>query len=114
MFVILFDQLLIFFLEELITDKFLKYVAEQLGGYYDIGLILGVSRAFIEQQENAYPKKTTLVTTKVLLQWRSISKNRDSMVNMMEELISALKDLQLNDVADMVRHGECSIGPFHC
>ena len=36
------------------------------------------------------------------------------MVNMMEELISALENQHLNDVADMVRRGECSIGPFHC
>ena len=112
--VILFDQLLVFFLEEPIKESFLAKVAESLGGYFNLGLILGVPSTFIEQQENAFPKNTTLVTTKVLLQWQKISEKRHNMFNMMEELINALEWKNLTDVADMVRRGECSVGPFHC
>ena len=98
----------------MISDKFLKFVAGQLGGYYDLGLHLGVSDEFIEQQENNFPKNTITVTTKVLIRWRNISKESPNVANMMGELVSSLEDIHKKNVAEVVRRGECLIEPCHC
>ena len=92
----------------LITEAFLAKVAKHLGDeYFQLGLILGVPRPFIKRLENDYPRNTWRVTNEVLVHWRNISKNRSSAIDMMEELITALIDLDLTEVVEMARRGEC-------
>ena len=115
MFVILFDTFFIFFLEVLITERFLLKIAENLGDeYFQLGQLLGVPRPFIKRLENDYPRNTSRVTNEVLSKWRDTSAKRPNEFNMMEELIKALADLDLTEVAEMTRRGECSIDPCHC
>ena len=45
----------------------------------------------------------------MLVKWREISKNRAKGVLMIEELVRALTQLQLTDVAEKVQEGKCWI-----
>ncbi|KAI0231919.1 hypothetical protein LSAT2_017735, partial [Lamellibrachia satsuma] len=93
----------------LITEKFLLKIAENLGDeYFQLGQLLGVPRPFIKRLENDYPRNTSRVTNEVLSKWRDTSEKRPNEFNMMEELINALADLDLTEVAEMTRRG-CEI-----
>lgn len=113
MFVILVDKLLIFFLEVVINDLFLQ-VAKMLGGeYLFLGLTLGLSQNAIKEIEKDN-KKCRDVILEVLNKWRESSEECSTAYNIMEKLISVMKSLERNDIAAMIRVGECSVGPFHC
>ena len=102
------------FLEDLVTDAFLSRVADNLGNvFFRLGLLLGVARPCIERLENNYVRDTWRITYEVLVNWRETSVNKSNVVVMMEDLIGAMTELKLNDVAEDVRHGECRTEPWH-
>ena len=47
------------------------------------------------------------------MEWRKTSTNRSDAIVMVEELIVALTQLHLNNVAEVVRLGECRTGQWH-
>ncbi|KAI0239807.1 hypothetical protein LSAT2_009470, partial [Lamellibrachia satsuma] len=65
--------------------------------------LLSVTLPRIQWLENDYVRNTWRMTYEVLVNWHQTSINRSNAVVMMEDLIGALKELNLNDVAEVVR-----------
>ena len=104
----------VFFSKGFITNAFLTKVANNLGNtYYQLGMLLSVAAPLIQRLENDYLRNTWRITYEMLVNWRETSVNRSNAVFMAEDLIAALTELNLNDVAEIVRHGECRTGPWH-
>ena len=104
----------LFFSEEVITDVFLAIVTNNIGNaYWQLGLLLGVARPHIQRLEKDHVGDTWRITYEVLVTWHQMSMNKLNAVAMLEDLVVALTDLHLNDVAEIVRHGECRTGPWH-
>ena len=98
-----------------ITDAFLSDVANELGPvYFRLGLILNVQRADILRLE-ANHSDVWRRNYEMLVKWREVSKNRAKGVLMIEDLVKALTQLQLTDVAEKVTEGKCWIkSSLHC
>ena len=109
--ILFYDKRSGFYSEELLTDVFLKKVADELGTEnYQLGVLPHVKRPFITRIETDHHRNTWRVTFEILMKWRQTSTNRSDAIAMVEELIVALTQLHLNDVAEVVRLGECRTG----
>ena len=102
------NKLSCIFPEVPITDAFLVDVTNILGPvYYQLGIILNVQRPDILRLESNYNRDVWRVTYEVLVKWNETSKNRSNGEAMIAELVEALTRLDLVDVAERIKRGEC-------
>ncbi|KAI0215473.1 hypothetical protein LSAT2_032479, partial [Lamellibrachia satsuma] len=92
--------------QNLITDNFLTKSPNYLRNvFWQLSLLLTVALPRIQWLEDDYIRDTWHMTYSVLVNWRQTTINRLNAVVMIEDLIGALKELNLNDVAEIVRLG---------
>lgn len=95
----------VFFLV-MLTEKFLSKVAKiRDPDTLQLGLQLNIPREQIQQFENEFGKNTWRVNFEMLVEWQKTSPNQANN-HLVEELISALTDLELMDKVELVRKGE--------
>ena len=96
------------FLPGVLSDSFIGKVTDSIGNvYFRVGLILGVTVAFMQRMEMDFVKDSWRVAFHVLCKWRDTSPNRKNVEAMVKELTTALRSVELNDVAEMVKDGKC-------
>ena len=84
-----------------------------LGGeYLFLGITLGLSHNAIKEIEKDN-KQCRQVVMGVLNKWRETSTESSTAHTVMDKLISVMERLERNDIAAMLRDGECSVGPLH-
>ena len=99
---------LLSFLPGIMSETFIANVTEYIGGaYFKLGLVLGVSKTFLERLEINHSKDVWRITFEMLSRWRDTSPHRKNMEAMVKELTTALSRLHLNDAAELVRDGKC-------
>ena len=90
----------------MLTEKFLSKVAKiRDPDTLQLGLQLNIPREHIQQFENEFGKNTWRVNFEMLVEWQKTSPNQANN-HLVEELISALTDLELMDKVELVRKGE--------
>ena len=89
----------------MLGDQSLSRIVDFLGNvYFRLGLLLGLTKPVIEQFEVKFPNNLWRLNFEVLTRWRDDNRHQPNMVDV---LIKALRNLDLNDVVDVVRDGEC-------
>ena len=90
------------------SDSFFVKLANSVGNkYFQIGLLLGVAKPFLERLEVDFHGKCWRVTYEMFCKWREISPRRKNIGGMVDELTTALSAIELNDAVEMVRDGKC-------
>ena len=89
----------------MLGDHSLSQIVDRLGNiYFQLGLLLGLTKPVIEQFEVKFPNNLWRLNFEVLNRWQDDNRHQP---NMVDELIKVLRNLDLNDVVDVVRDGEC-------
>ena len=96
------------FLAGVLSDRFIVKLANSLGAVYlQLGMLLGVSMAFVKRMESDWVHDSLRVTIEVLNRWRETSPHRSDHDARTTDLVTALTSLDLTDVAEMVIDGKC-------
>ena len=96
------------FLAGVLSSPFIVTLAKNLGAVYlELGMLLGVSTAFIKRIESDYAHNSLRVNIEVLNRWRESSPHQSDHDAMTTDLVTALTSLGLSDVAEMVTAGKC-------
>ena len=74
--------------------------------YFRLDLQLNLLRPYINQLDVKFRDDLWRLNFEVLVRWRDNCNNLPP-VDMVKDLIGALRSLGLNDVVDIVRDGEC-------
>lgn len=90
-----------------LSDAFIGKVADRISKYFKLGIELGVDKVFLDRLEDEFPKDNWRATLEMLCKWRDISPHRNKVNAMVNELITALRKVELNNVADIVKDGKC-------
>ena len=98
-----------FFPVVVLGDKCLGRIANCLPNvYFQLGLLLNLTRPIISQLELKFTGDLWRLNYEVMARWRD---DNCHMPDMVKTLIQALRELDLNDVVEVVRNGE-SVGSF--